>query len=425
MDVHPNHTAESLKRVLLTTILLLFVNVIGQAQPTGLHLEESVVAGGPDYFMEVRHVVLKGSNYEIGRKIAEIAKRNNDQIKPSGDPLRNKVQREYMEKNYPIHYERMKGVADTYGLKIENNAYDFCEIDQFAGILGCSAVFYPGGFTQNKHDILSRNYDFTTGNIEGKRTRKNEFAIMSRPYIFEVYPDKGYPSLYIAAFDLLGGALDGINLEGLAVATLADGGSRENPVMGQDEHTIGFHALLSMRYLLDNCKDVTEAKEAMLYLKHYNLVIPCHFTIADKSGQSFVFEFSRLRNTSYLIDGHGIQYITNHLISKYSKAENVSGKDRNIKESIGRLETLRKACRKGGPFSLNDIKSINAKVAIPPYISNDRVYAQGRTLWHSIYDLDERKLSVKFYLGEEPDTEDKTKAVLRYSDYINFQLSTN
>jgi hypothetical protein len=74
---------------------------------------------------------------------------------------------------------------------------------------------------------------------------------------------------------------------------------------------------------------------------------------------------------------------------------------------------------------LNEIKSINAEVAIPPYISNDRVYAQGRTLWHSIYDLDERKLSVKFYLGEEPDPKDKRKAVLRYSDYINFQLSTN
>jgi hypothetical protein len=36
-----------------------------------LEYRESVIAGGPDKFAEVRHVVLKGSNYEIGKKIGE------------------------------------------------------------------------------------------------------------------------------------------------------------------------------------------------------------------------------------------------------------------------------------------------------------------------------------------------------------------
>jgi hypothetical protein len=424
MNIHLNHVIKPPKRVLLTIILLLFVNVIGRAQPTGLYLEEGVVAGGPDYFMEVRHVVLKGSNYEIGRKIAEIAKRNNDQIKPSGDPLRNKVQREYMEKNYPIHYERMKGVADAFGVNIEDSAYDISSISQYSEVimpLACSAVFYPSKLTTIKHDVLSQNFDFTTGTLTGKIPQNDEMPVVARPYVFEIYPDKGYACLYICAFDYLGGVLDGINSEGLAVAVFG-----ETEAMGIREPTsgIGMHELMCMRYLLDTCKDVQEAKEALMYLKHYYAFLPCHYLIADRFGNSFIFEFSPLRNRTFVVNGNGPQCITNHLISKYKTIDQVPEGNDNIKESIGRLEVLRKACRKDGPFSLNEIKSINAKVAIPPYISNDRVYAQGRTLWHSIYDLDERKLSVKFYLGEKPDRKDSKKAILNYSDYLEFRLKT-
>ncbi len=52
---------------------------IARAEPrTGstaaLEFAEKVIAGGPKDFMEVRHLTLRGSNFEIGRKLAEIAK---------------------------------------------------------------------------------------------------------------------------------------------------------------------------------------------------------------------------------------------------------------------------------------------------------------------------------------------------------------
>ncbi len=410
------------KIFLILAFLLFPAGCADDAKQSGIYCKETVVAGGADRFMEVRHVVIKGSNYEIGRKIAEIAQRDNIQLRPSGDPSRNDAQRRYMKENYPIYYERMKGLADGYYLKVDNNVYDFSTIEQFPGIFGCSAVFYPGEFTQGGHDILSRNYDFTTGNMKRRHPGKYESPVMSRPYIFEIYPDRGFASLYITAFDLLGGVLDGINSEGLAVAVFVE---LEGMSASEPNTQVGVHEIQCMRYLLDSCASVKQAKQAMLNLKHYYTVVPCHYIIADRFGKSFVFEFSPVRDKNIVVDGDGLQYITNHLISKYQTADQVPEGNHNIRESFSRLETLRAACGKGGGFGLSEIKNINTKVAIQPYISNDRVYAPARTLWHAVYDLDKRKLSVKFYLGEQPDSKNRRKAIINYSDYLNFSLDYN
>jgi len=36
--------------------------------------EDRIIAGGPDKSLEVRHVVLRGSNEQIGRALTEIAR---------------------------------------------------------------------------------------------------------------------------------------------------------------------------------------------------------------------------------------------------------------------------------------------------------------------------------------------------------------
>jgi hypothetical protein len=56
--------------------------------------KERVVAGGPKDFLEARHIVLKGSNEEIGRALATIAKeRYQLKASPSADRFRTRVQR--------------------------------------------------------------------------------------------------------------------------------------------------------------------------------------------------------------------------------------------------------------------------------------------------------------------------------------------
>jgi predicted choloylglycine hydrolase len=305
---------------------LLVISLVVQA--TGqLEYKESVIAGGPDKFVEVRHVILNGSNLDIGKKIGELAKRGGALMTPSEETIMNKAKREYMAKNYPILYERMKGVADAFGLNIADDSYDFTGLFQpQMAAPGCSVTFYPGENTENGHSILSRNYDFTTGNVMGRRPSEGQLAMMARPILFEIHPEQGYSSLSLCAFDYLGGVLDGINAEGLVVSILAEEESLQK--FGRETgNEVGLHELMSMRYLLDNCKNVAEAKEALLSLKHYYSFIPCHYIVGDRSGKSFIFEFSPNRNRSYIIDGDGPQCITNHLVFHHQKIDELPKTD--------------------------------------------------------------------------------------------------
>lgn len=407
------------KRTALSTgrLVFLLLTAVVFIQTQENKLKETIVAGGPKQFMEVRHVVIKGSNFEVGKQIAGIAIRYGIKLTPGGNPLINKLTREYMAKNYPVYYERMKGVASAFGLPFEDDRYDFSGISQFSlSSPGCSAVFYPGQFTKNGHGLLSRNYDFTTGTILGKFPKPGERPAMSRPYVLEIYPDRGYASLAICTFDMLGGVIDGINSEGLVVAILAEEESIQKFGL-EPGNEVGLYELQSMRYLLDNCKDVTEAKEALLSLKHYYSFIPCHYIIADRSGRSFIFEFSPHRNRCLTTDGKGPQCVTNHLVALHpSEADLPAG------DSFNRFKTLRVATKIKEKFTLAEIREINARVAIPPLASNNPEYAPGRTIWYALYDTEERSLSIRFYLGEKPDPADPKGVILNYSQLKEFRL---
>src|SRR5688572_5714761 len=90
--------------------LLLATNVFA------LNRQERVIAGSPADSLEVRHLVLTGTNEEIGRALAEIA-RDRYGVRPerSRDPLRSRASRRYIEKNYPILRDRLRGVAAAFG----------------------------------------------------------------------------------------------------------------------------------------------------------------------------------------------------------------------------------------------------------------------------------------------------------------------
>lgn len=381
---------------------------------------ETVIAGGPDKFLEVRHVALKGSNFEIGEMIGELAKRDGVRMAPSKDTILNRAKKEYMARNYPILFERMKGIANSFGLDMANDSYDFTGISQAQMTpLGCSVTFYPAGYTINGHNILSRNYDFTTGDITGRRPQKGRLAMMARPYLFEIHPDQGYSSLSLCAFEYLGGVLDGINSEGLAVSILAEDESGER-VGHEPDSEVGVHELMSMRYLLDNCKNMEEAKEALLSLKHYYSFIPCHYIIGDRSGKSFIFEFSPTRNRNYIIDGDGPQCVTNHLVFYHQKVEEFP--ETGLNWSMRRYKMLDESIRAKEKFTLEEIAAINARVAVPPSASADPEIAPARTLWYAQYDLDYLTLTVKFYLGEKPDPENEKRAILEYSPLRTYAL---
>lgn len=389
-----------------------------------LEYKETVITGSPDKFAEVRHVILRGSNFAIGKKLGEIAKMNGATIDLSENYIINRTKREYMVRNYPVFYDRMRGVAAAFGLNVEDDSYDFTALfqRQFKSPLagsGCSVIFYPASFTEDGHNILSRNYDFTTGDINGLRPKSNDMALMSRPYLFEIYPDKGYSSLSICAFDYLGGVLEGINSEGLALAILSESESGHK-VGYEPGNEAGLYELLSMRYLLDNCKNVEEAKEALLFLKHYYCFLPLHYIVADRSGKSFIFEFSPARNRSWIIDGNGPQYITNHLVYLHQKVEEFP--ESGLSWSMTRYKKLYESIKDKSKFSLEDISAIANSVAVPLNAPGHPERAWSRTLWYSQWDLDNLTMTVKFYVGESPDPENEKMVIPEYSPTTMFQL---
>ena len=382
--------------------------------------KEAVIAGGPDRFAEVRHVVLKGTNFDIGKKIGELAKRDGVRITPSENRILNRAKREYMVKNYPIHHERMRGLAAAYGLNINDDSYDLSGLFQKQmAPPGCSVVFYPASATESGHNILSRNYDFSTGDIAGRRPQAGRLAMMARPLLVEIHPDTGYSSLSLCAFEYLGGVLDGINSEGLAVAILAEeeSGSKVGYEPGDE---IGVHELMGMRYLLDNCKNVDEAKEALLSLKHHYSFIPCHYIVGDRSGKSFIFEFSPARNRSQIIDGAGPQCITNHLVFMHRKIEEFPAAGLNW--SMTRYKRLEESIRSAKKFTLDEIAAINHGVAIPPNAPPNPQAAPGRTLWYAQYDLDKLTLTVTFYVGEKPYPANEKMVILEYTPMKVYEL---
>jgi hypothetical protein len=239
---------------------------------------------------------------------------------------------------------------------------------------------------------------------------------MARPYIIELHPDKGYASLAICAFDLLGGVLDGINSHGLTVAILADDETIQTQGL-EGTQGIGMHELASMRYLLDNCRNVPEAKEALLRLKHFYSFIPCHYIVGDSSGRSCVFEFHPQRNHVGIVDGTGPQCVTNHLVSKHPSVDDLPRGD-----SFDRFKSLSQSMVASRRMTTEQIIAANAEVAVPPEVPGDPRYAPGRTIWHSLYDLDDLTMKVRFYLGEKPDPAIPGRAILKYSDYLEFRI---
>jgi len=392
-----------------------------KAPPTALDFSEKVVAGGPSDFMIVRHVKMTGSNRGIGKKLAEIAKERHAVTLGTADPTALRARQEFYRRNYPNHFERAIGVAEAYGLTLETANVDVMALPINLGINpGCSTVYYPPQYTESGHPILSRNYDFSTGSfaeILGQRPKPNTRAMTADVYVMEVYPDQGYSSLYLCTYDMLGGCLDGINSAGLTVAILAvdEGPQAPDPAAAPQA---GLNEIEVPRFLLDTCATVDEAKSALMAARQYYGFIPSHYIIGDRSGRSFIWEYSAGHNREYVTDGVGQpQIITNHPIYKYKSIDELPKQEpgggsfyrfRRMNEEIAKVS---------GKHSLENIKQTNFCVrATEPGLPGGR--KPNRTLWHSIYDARDLTLQLDFYLGEGPSAD----AAPRRSGYLAFKL---
>jgi hypothetical protein len=357
--------------------------------------------------MEVRHLVLRGTNREIGRELATMA-RDRHGVVPAvgGDPLVTRARRRWYQREWPAHYERMRGVADVHGVDVDDDSVELGLLAYLGAPIGCSVAWLPPSTTATGHATLSRNYDFPTGTLTeilGGEAQPGELPMTARPYVVETRPTDGGPAcLFICAYELLGGCIDGVNSEGLVVALLADDESTgADPTLAP---AVGLNEIQLLRFLLETCATTGEAREALLTAKQHWMFLPCHYLVADASGDSFVWE--RTANREHRVEGGGqVQVVTNHLLHGRPSLDDLPDEE-GPSATYARARRLSAAVAdRSGPLSLEDIKAAHACV------HREDPASASRTLWHGVYDAVDRSLEVSFYLGEG-----------RRSPYLQFWL---
>jgi hypothetical protein len=415
---------------LIFGILLSVTPSLAQPQtstaPKGAVVRDQVVAGGPKDFMEVRHLVLRGSNEEIGRALATIARQQFElKPQPSIDRLRTRVQRKYIEKNFPTLFDRMRGVASAFGRSVDDDGWNFSGLYYPTSFLpGCSVMYFPPGVTATGTGIVSRDYDFTTGTFMGTWPAPGQLPCTARPFVIEMYPDRGYASIALYSYDLLSGVLDGINSEGLTVALLADDElATKFRMEGAGSEAVGLGVLQMLRLLLDTCATVQEAKEALLSTKQYYEFLQVHYLIADRHGQSFVWEYSHAHNREYIVENPDKPLVTtNFSLHRYLEGKNPPSSDK-AKEVCPRYCLLANSLAKNqGKLTVEAIKETHKKVDAVRPGSKGSPRAPGRTLWHTLYVPETRSLDVSFYLRDEPDPDHPDQIKIIRTEYQHFAL---
>lgn len=386
---------------------------------------ERVIAGGPTDSMEVRYLMLKGTNEAIGRRLAEIGRdRYQAKLNQSPDPARTRAQRLYIEKNYPILYERMRGVAASFGQQVDDDAWDHAGINFTELHAACSIVQIPPVLTSTGTSVVSRDYDYSTGNLTFGFLAPGMLHPTARPYLIELHPDHGYASLSMVAYDLLSGVVDGMNSEGLTVTmALDDELFTKHPIEPTLTPAVGLGELQTLRLLLDTCATVEEAKEALLQTKQYYQFVPLHYLIADRHGKSFVWEYSYAHNKEYIIENPGRPLVmTNFSLNQHLNGEKPPSAD-EAKSVCKRYALLTEKLNSGaGVISEEVLAQTHKRVDAALPASADESRPPVRTLWHALYYPEERRAKFSFYLRDEAISGEPAKARIIRSPYLEFKL---
>lgn len=430
-----------------------FQTTAGRAGPIP-DLDEQVVCGGPGDFMTVRRLRMRGTNFEIGRALGMVGRERYGQSVElyRADPIIVRARRHYLQRNYPIHWERMCGVAAAFGIDPEDDDFDLSALGYNLGLpfylVGCSVVSVPPPLTATGHGYLSRNFDFPPVSLVdfmqiplSPEEKAKQRPLFSEPYLMEWYPqDGGYASMAMHATELLAGTFEGMNSAGLVVALLADVETMRSPTFEPwPIHAVGLHDGLEMRLLLDTCATVDEARETLLAMREFYAFLPTICFIADRTGRSFVYEHSVGRNAQYVIEGTGSpQFATNFLQHRHPAGDPAFNAELTPEtDAFWRYRKLSDlVSAHDGPLSADDLKVLHAEVSLPRLFQNLRAdataqstggvdavsgaYFQNRTLWYSLFDQTTATVEYRFYLGDKVTDDGRLEA--RRSDYLTFTL---
>jgi len=335
--------------------------------------------------LHLYHIVAEGTNEDIGYELGCLAKDGHNIDKSASiESSTIEGQYDYLKHRYPEHYARMSGFAKAYGKFLSDYNYDFSFFGHAQNGTACSAVYYPPAITSTRRGYISRNLDFSI-----PKDFKHEKPIFpfKHTYILEMYPESCYPSISLFCFEVFGLALEGINSEGLSVIHLADANTRiDHESLSTKQTKRGFNEFLPIQYLLDKCSTANEALKALNNMEHYHVAIPVHLLIADKQGNSFVFEYSPDGSKKVFIQGSITSplKVTNFQLNRLSDPIMTKKMEsRSTENGLDRYRVLEKRIDQTHfPITEKLIQEINTAV----YVYADSEDKLERTLFHCIYD---------------------------------------
>lgn len=369
-----------------------------------MKLESRILAGGaPNDFLTVRHLRVEGTDREIGRALARHARAVHG---PAAgrfpvDPTLQRARRRWFAQHHPVLAERMVGVAEEHGVDPRDDRWDVAWLATYDTPAGCSVVAYPGEGTKDGHTLLGRNFDFPTATLTqmyGLPPLPGERPLAADPWVVELRPTGGYASIVTGIMDVMGG-MDGVNEAGLAVALLADNESlHQEPTLGPQ---VGLSEQQIVRYLLDTCATVDEAKEALLLAKQYYVFVPCHYVVVDRSGRSFVWEHSPGHNQEHIVeppsDLHGRMICTNHLLHRWPDPALLPDETAEAGTAALSYSRWRSLHTQNASGALVDTDDVREQLRSVRFEAPD---VGVRTFWNAVYDLDGASVELSFYLHD-------------------------
>jgi hypothetical protein len=350
-----------------------------------LRVEERIVSGGEGESLLVHHLVVRGSDRQVGRHLGEVARaRYRVAQPPPPDPFRASVQGEWVRRNAPVLFERARGAAEAFADSRAAPGTVALRLGAPGRPSTSAVVFLPKALTEGGRPLLARQLDRPAG-PEGAHPMP-----ASRPYLIELHPDDGIPSLALVAFDLLGGVLDGVNGAGVGVVVAADLEQAEAQPHEPEPAPVGLDELQLARLVLDTARDAAEARALLLGTKHAYASFPALWLVADRGGDAFVLEVGPGRNRTHLLEANGAPLVlANHPLHPYPRDAELPRRE-GPGDSYSRYRALRAALAEGRPPWTAESIAAAAERALPPSPRREPA------LWCGVYDLAERTLEVRF-----------------------------
>ena len=356
-------------------------------------MESTLVAGGPDDFLCVRHLELRGSQFDIGRTLAREVLGSFLQAPAPADRILNRARRRWFEREWPEHYARMGGIADAFGVALADDGACVAELSATPLEIGCSALWCPPSASVDGHARIGRDFDFMTGSVlevAGLPPDPAQPPMMSRPYVIETHPDDGHTAIVVVGGDL-SGCFEGINDAGLAITLFAD--DESTTLRPAHQPQAGVHELQLPRLLLDRCTTVEEALEVLYGTKQYDNFVTCHYLVADAHGDALVWSTDS-HNVEHVVRARRRADVRHQLpgapLRERRRVARGQAPDSNMYERA-RVLQQRLECV---PLAPADIHAAMHTVRV------EGPEPVARTMWTALYDLTERSVTLEFYLGE-------------------------